>query len=103
MERETDMSAVFVSFTPVLEALDVWLQRPFASGDGVSLVIASWVSSEAGDESDGEEKAVVMLDERNFVRNAVQRETYRSQLTVCWRFPATSSLRQHSHHPRYPM
>ena len=35
MDRETDMSAVFVSFTPVLEEPGVWAQRPEASFLGV--------------------------------------------------------------------
>ena len=31
MERDTEMSAEFVSFTPVLDAPVVWLQTPFGS------------------------------------------------------------------------
>lgn len=31
MERETETSAALVSLTPVLDAPDVWLQRPFGS------------------------------------------------------------------------
>ena len=39
MDRETEMSAVFVSFTPVLDAPASWEQRPFGSAGEVSTVV----------------------------------------------------------------
>lgn len=43
MEREREMSALLVSFTPVFDAPAVWLQRPFGSEVWISVIFVSGI------------------------------------------------------------